>query len=380
MNANAKSSEQKKVERHPVKLDLDFVQYSKLRFIDRSFREDEQLLPVAIATLAADIAKNGLGTPLIVRPMGDGTFGIYDGTRRKVALEHLVQTRDGFSTEMLVPVQVMAAETNEADALRLAAGTNFARLAHSPLERSRFALAMLQAGNSIADIAESLQVSESTLRRDLAVVSNDELLQQVRAHEIAATDAAAVAKLATDKGRMPDLLKAIAAWVTDIKEEIRREEARRAAQDDKPLSAVQRWPQRYMTREQIGAWKIALERDEPLERATFKYRVVVREDKVEIASLSADPREMPIADLAKVVLRLSSGAEQLEGILQQRWELEKLKEKERDAGQGSLPGSAASDRLRQMGIDEQIIQEALIPDEAVAPEYVAPEQAEEAQS
>jgi ParB/RepB/Spo0J family partition protein len=325
-----------------------------------AFRDPEDLVAshnTPIDELARSIAAmGGLQTPLLVHDLGEDSYLLVDGHRRYAALRWLIKLKfKNFSENMLVPVNVLAKDASDFDLLLRAVTANVERLEFSPLGRINAASQLRKHGLRVSKIAELLGKSESTVERALAVASDAEMLQHVKDHNITATNAAALIKLAYDKGRAKEFRNEFETWLQKTVAGIEAEEMRRAEKDEASLNPSEKWPQKYLSVAQVKAWKEAIERGEPLGEPVFKFKAVVKENRgrqvIEIDPLSIDVDKLQLPDLCKVVMRLNDIAEQLEPIVAARAEAEK---RSANPEKAEPPRTRGRERLREMGLDSYL--------------------------
>jgi hypothetical protein len=206
------------------------------------------------------------------------------------------------------------------------------------------------------EIARCLAVSESQLARDLALGENPTWMKHVRDHDVAATTAAALIKAGTDADRLDDLEAAFDAWLDQTWEAIYEEEARRKEDDESSLTLSEKWPQRYLSREQIAAWMQALKSGEPLGRAVFRYRALVRREKgrrrLEIDGISKDIEDLSLSELAKVTARIADLDAELRRELREKAEIERRIVQELEDVVGESPGRQL---LKELGLDGVLV-------------------------
>ena len=122
-----------------------------------------------IAGLAQSIKADGVLQNLLVRPVGDGTFRVIVGKRRYLALQHL-KKKGEIDASYAVPVEVKDA-LEDGDAIRLATVENVQREQLHPMDEAEAFARQLQAGGTVESIAEKSGLSNSTVRRRLALAT-----------------------------------------------------------------------------------------------------------------------------------------------------------------------------------------------------------------
>ena len=173
---------------------------------------------------------------------------------------------------MKVRAQIIASGASELALLARAVAANVHQRTLSPAGRQKAVMRLKKEGMPNKEIARVVGVSESTVDRDLALASSDCMLEHVNEGNITGTDAATLVKAANDANRMDDLCEAFAEWVGNTQKEIEAEDRRRREADEEPLAKADKLPRRYLTGEQIRAWKTALENGLPLGSPEFRFR------------------------------------------------------------------------------------------------------------
>ena len=305
-----------------VDTQLGKVPFSKIRIDSESyaFRDDGDFSPEALKALAEDIAANGLTTPLLVKALPDGTFLLLDGHRRYFAIKLLIeQGVAGFTAETPVPAHVIVSDASELTVVAKAVSANAQRQPYSDQGRIRAAVRLKRLGMPEAQIARLLGVSESTVARDLELGMDEEMMGHVRSHHLTSTTAAALMNAAARVGRLPEFKLEFQKWVDRVQQQVDAEELARAERDEGSLMLVEKWPQRYLTGEQVRAWKEAMAAGTPLGEPTFRFKAMLRDDKglkrIEIDGVSKSIGELSAADLAKILQRCVDLAEDLKPVL-----------------------------------------------------------------
>lgn len=116
--------------------------------------------------LAASMRENGLSTPILLRPTGDG-FTIVHGERRYRAAQLL-----GWRT---IPAEIR--EMTEAQARVLSLVENIQRADLTPIEEARAYRRMLDTGMTQADLGQKIGKSQSYIATKLRMLAMPECLQ-----------------------------------------------------------------------------------------------------------------------------------------------------------------------------------------------------------
>jgi len=324
---------------------------------DFSFRDDEELSIPESATLKAlaeDIKAFGnLHTPLLLKKTAGGRYLLADGHRRYTALQELIEGRvEGFARDMLVPANVLGEETGELAMVARAISANVQRQAPSALGRMRGAVRLHRLGMPVADIGRLYGVSVATVERDLAVGSDEKMMEHVREHHITATGAAALVKLAKDKDRLAEFHEEFDRWLSRTLTEIDEEQGERLAADMDPLPPEQTWPQRRLTTEQVKEWKLSLQQGRPFVEPTFRFKAGVFDNngrkRIEMDSLSRDLSQMTTEELTKLFARLYDMSMEIEYALRHKVAYEEA------MASSTLeePLLTARERLEEIGLGE----------------------------
>jgi ParB-like chromosome segregation protein Spo0J len=349
------------VENGALQSALRMVPFSKLvlRPEEYSFRDKDEFTGPSVKELAEDIVTNGLLTPFLCLENEDGTFLGLDCHRRWHAIQANIDAGiNGFTAaDIAVPAHVLPKGTSERDATRVALAANLQRREFTQAERFRAAIRLRKIGMPVAEIARCLGRGESTIARDLAVGDDEQMMGHIQAHHIRSTDAATLMKAAQDGGRVEQFKAAFKAWLDIVLESIQREEDARKEKDLDPLPIQQTYAQRRLTSAQVNAWKLALERNQPLVEVSEKQytAAVYREDNVdmiEIAALSTSLDKLSAGQLYDITVKLSDVAETLLPLMVQKRHAEKLLQRANMAEQGSLPGTSNLERMKTLGLDE----------------------------
>lgn len=285
-----------------------------------SFRNYDEFTDSSLQGLREALAVEGITTPMLAKAQSDGTFLLLDGHRRRRCVQSNIQQQiEGFSNEMTVPCHVLPVETRDLDAMKVAISANIQRQQFSPLGRIRAVMHLRHKGMSAKSIGILLGSSETTVLRDVALGSDKDFMEHVQNHNISATNAATLMKAAVDAKRVPDLKQAFNDWLDETLNEIKEEQQRREANDEKTLPKDRTWPQRYMNRRQVEAWKTSLESGQPLGKPTFKYKAHIKEENghflIDVASISGDLSEFSKEEKAKLKERFEGLTKTLEALL-----------------------------------------------------------------
>lgn len=114
----------------------------------------KQFDPAALQALADSIARDGLAQPPTVRPLADGRYQIVAGERRVRAIRLL-----GWEH---VPAFVRELTDDQASATMLV--ENMVRVDLDPLEEAKAYASRIDAGSTVADLADLVGVSQRTIR------------------------------------------------------------------------------------------------------------------------------------------------------------------------------------------------------------------------
>jgi ParB-like chromosome segregation protein Spo0J len=286
-----------------------------------AFRDDGDLAEAGIKALAEDIAVNGLATPILVALRKDAQYQLVNGHRRYAALALNINLGvAGFTADMLVPANIITSDASELALVTRAITSNTQQRPLSAEGRQKALLRLAQLGMPAREIARCVGVSEATVSRDIALAKAPCMLDHVREHHISGTQAAGLVKLANDADRMDDLCQAIEDWVVEVEAKIAAEQQRRKDADEDPLSVAETWPQRYLSGDQISAWKTALEKGLPLTSPGFKFRALIKDEngdrRIVIDGLSKRVAELSARNLAKLLVRFTDMAEELRPLVE----------------------------------------------------------------
>lgn len=160
-------------------------------------------------------------------------------------------------------------------------------------------------------------------------------------------------KLARDTDRLDEFKAMFDAWVEKVQQRLEEEEAARAERDEGSLSPVEKWPQRYLSAEQVRVWKQALEKGEPFGEPSFRFKALLRDERgrkrIEIDPLSADVFDLSSENLAKVMERCLDLAADIEPVLLEKVAAEKRAVESRDRLDDERPGVR---RLKELGLEK----------------------------
>jgi hypothetical protein len=176
-------------------------------------------------------------------------------------------------------------------------------------------------------------------------------MEHVRENHIGYADAAGLMKLASDNNRVGDLKQALLEWVDACLDRLQAEENARLARDEESLSPTDWQLKKYLTREQVNAWREDLEKGEPLGKPTFKFRALIAEEQgrqvIKLDGLSKAVDQMTPGDLAKVYARLADFTADLEPIMKRKAAEE---EHAHEPEAVSTPAKVGAERLRALGL------------------------------
>lgn len=168
-----------------VKTEFQQVSLSSIvvRFTEYAFRDDDHLdiSSEALKALAEDIrVHGGVHTPVLLKRLPDGRSLLLDGHRRYHALLSLVQEGvEGFDAEMEIPANVIVSDASELAMVARAVSANVQREPLSAEGRLKAVIRLHRLGMPHGEIARLLGVSESTVTRDVALGSDEEMLDHV---------------------------------------------------------------------------------------------------------------------------------------------------------------------------------------------------------
>ena len=167
--------------------------------------------------------------------------------------------------------------------------------------------------------------------------------------------------------RVADLKQEFCRWLQETEKQIHRKQEWLAQNDKDPLSPAQTWPQKYLTRDQVDAWSMAMKQKKPFREPTFKFKAMIDgkrgQQKIEIGSLSKEVADLSAADLAKVLKRCVALSVQLKPLIDEKRQEEKAGQDDqsqwdnladqqlRDMGFGDLVDGMMEDRVEEIGTD-----------------------------
>ena len=335
---------------------LQHVPFSKIvvQEKDYAFREGSGTNPFskkALQPLKESIMQHkGVHTPILLRARGDGTYLLVDGHRRYFALKALIEDGvQGFTADMTLPAFVMAVETSELVTVATGLSANIDRQPLAYEGRLKATKKLYELGMPTKSIAQLLGVSESTVDRDLKLVSDDQMMAHVRSHAIQATFAASLLAAAAKHTRREDLMAHFEQWLEATKTQIAAEVAALKAQDAELTMPVSKtWPQSRLTPELIKHWRIALEKNQPLVDPGFRYKAMVRSDggvqRIEVDGLNMAVDKMTAGQVAKLFERFVDLTAELEPILES-----KMAAQESEASEPAVKVSPGQQRLQELG-------------------------------
>ena len=269
-----------------TKKSLKQVPFSKIvvREADYSFREGSGTKPFSAKSLQPLKEKikghGGIHTPIMLRDLGNGTYLLVDGHRRYFSIKQLIEDGvAGFTPDMLLPANVLAAETSELQMIAAGLSANIDRQALAFEGRLKATRKLHELGMPIKSIAQLLGISDSTVERDLRLAGDEEMMQYVRTNCIQATAAAALLASAAKHDRRDDLMAHYKVWLEATKAQISADIAALKSQDaDLTVPARKTWPQSYLTPQIVKHWQVDLEKNQPLVDPGFRFKAMVRTD------------------------------------------------------------------------------------------------------
>ncbi len=165
------------------------VPFSKIvvREADYAFREGSGTNPFSEKSLQplkeSIMQHHGIHTPILLRDLGNGTYLLVDGHGRYFALKQLIDEKVlGFTPEMLLPANVMAAETSDLVMVATGISANTVRRPLAYEGRLKATKKLYELGMPRKAIAQLLNVGESTIDRDLALAGDEEMMAFVKSH------------------------------------------------------------------------------------------------------------------------------------------------------------------------------------------------------
>lgn len=172
---------------------LDFIPIDKL-FVDKANMRHGGKTP-DVSDILPTIRARGVIQPLLVRPAGDGRFGIVAGSRRYHASLAAAERRaagDPGDDALLLPCGILDTG-DDAAAIEASMIENMARLDPDEVSQWEAFVRLVKEGKDVADIAATFGLPELTVRRVLALGN---LLPRIRdLYRREAIDAATVRQL-----------------------------------------------------------------------------------------------------------------------------------------------------------------------------------------
>ena len=340
------------------KKSLQHVPFSKIvvQEKDYAFREgigSDPFSKTALRSLKESIMRHGgIHTPILLRDLGNGTYLLVDGHGRYFALLQLIEEKvAGFTPDMLLPANVLATETSDLVMVATGISANTERRPLAYEGRLKATKTLYELGMPRKAITQLLNVSESTVDRDLALAGDDEMMAYVKSHYIQATYAASLLAAAAKHNRRNDLVTHFKVWLEATKAQIAAEIAALKAQDaDMALPASQTWPQSRLTAGLVKHWRTALEKGNSLADPGFRFKAMVRSDggvqRIEVDALNKPVDDMSAEDVAKVLQRCVDLAANLEPVLTSKMAEENEGADQDETSETVSPGQQ---RLQQLG-------------------------------
>lgn len=115
-------------------------------------------IKIGMKELKASLLAHGLMQNLVVTDTGDGTYRVIAGGRRLEAI-HSLQAEDKFPDYFAVPCQIVSEE----HALEMSLAENAVRLEMHPADQYEAFAALIEQGESAADVATRFGIDESTV-------------------------------------------------------------------------------------------------------------------------------------------------------------------------------------------------------------------------
>lgn len=332
------------------------VPFNKIvvRAEDYAFRDGSGPNPFskkALQALMESIMQHkGIHVPLLLRDLGNGTFLLVDGHRRYFTLKLLIEAKVlGFTVDMLLPANVLAAGTSELVMVATGLSANLERQPLAYEGRLKATKKLYELGMPRKAIAQLLNVGESTVDRDLALASDAEMMDLVREHCIQATNASSLLAAAGKHNRRDALMSHYKQWLEETKAQIAADVAALKAQDaDLNVPVSKTWPQSRLTPQLVRHWRVALEKNQDLVDPGFRFKALVRKDggvqRIEVDSLNQAIDDMSAEDVAKVLQRCVDLAADLEPVL-----TSKMAEEQDEEAEEVAKVSPGQQRLQQLG-------------------------------
>jgi|SRR5579883_1759037 len=171
---------------------------------------------IGMEELKASLLAHGLMQNLVVTDQGDGTYRVIAGGRRLEAI-HSLQTEGKLPDDFAVPCQIVTAE----HALEMSLAENTVRLAMHPADQFEAFAALIEQGQSAAEVAHRFGVEESLVlkRMKLARVA-PELLAEYRSEGMT-LECLMAYTLTDDHRKQLKVFKSLQSWQKDDPDAIR---------------------------------------------------------------------------------------------------------------------------------------------------------------
>ena len=325
---------------------------------DNSYRgrEEDPYSKDALKGLMESIKmQGGINTPLLLQARPDGTYEVGDGHRRFYSLLLLVADGvAGFSSDMLVPANILAVDTDELAFVTACVSGNIEREPLPAEGRMDATLRLHKAGMPRQSIADLLHVSKSSVDRDITLAGDTEMMNHVRVlRTITMSNAALLLATAEKAKRRDEFMDFLNEWHRQAQADINAEVAARASRDEPPLALAQTYPRSRMTAEMVRHWRQALEKKLPLTIPGFKFMASLSKEngvpRVEINAVSKPVSDLSAADVAKIVRRCLDLAHELEPVLAAKATEENDASDTEAVGEVTSPGL---ERLRTLGFSQ----------------------------
>ena len=203
----------------------------------------------------------------------------------------------------------MPADTDELEVLFRAGAMNLDRCDLDMAGVIRFVLALHRHKVPVSQIASTIHKSRDTVDRILDVATNPDAWALVDGHCIQFSTLASLMKDARKANMAKELIAAIKAEASKIRQKLADENRSRETTGDKPRTGEKLWPQKYLSKRQIVAWSNALKEKKQLGgKPVIPFCAAVRKDengtnKLVITGLSDDLNKLSYADLATICQR-----------------------------------------------------------------------------
>ena len=194
-------------------MSVQYVKFSELqaRPEDYAFRRSVDSDPFSEAELRSLMeaikAVGGITVPLLVKILisATGKLLVLDGHRRFFALLRLIEAGvAGFNRDMLIPVQVMDAQTPELTAIAAVLASNVERKSLTFEGYLDAVMKLNKLGMPVRAIAELLHLSDTTINRYLLLGGDEKMRTHISRHHITATNAAMLVAVAAINGRQQE--------------------------------------------------------------------------------------------------------------------------------------------------------------------------------